>query len=122
MVRPSCPALVIHPDDDFRKALITALDEQHFSVTFATDGDGAVDLLRKSGFKVVLVGLNLATQDGVRALSALRDAQDVKRCGVLILGDADPKIRTYAPWADETMFKPVDASYVATRARAYCDC
>lgn len=122
MVRPSCPALVIHDDDAFRKALIAALDQQNFTVTFASDGDGAIDILQKRKFNVVLLGLNLSTNIGTQTLDFLRDAKEKLSCGVLILGDPDPKLRTLAPWADETMFKPVDASYVATRARTYCDC
>jgi len=121
MVRPSCPALVIHDDDAFRKALIAALDQQNFTVTFAADGDAAVSLLRSRHFNVVLLGLNLTTKRGLQALDVLRQEKP-EHCGVLILGDPDPQIRSHAPWADETMLKPVDASYVATRARSYCDC
>lgn len=122
MVRPSCPALVIHDDDAFRKSLIATLDQQNFTVTFATDGDGAVDLLRKRRFSVILLGVNLATQNGLHALEFLRGSKESLGCGLLILGDPDPRIRTYAPWADETLLKPVDAQYVATRALTYCDC
>jgi DNA-binding response OmpR family regulator len=122
MVRPSCPALVIHDDDAFRKSLIATLDQQHFTVTFSTDGDAAVDILRKRKFRVVLVGVNLATRSGVRALEYLREARAEVGCGVLIVGDPDPNIRTYAPWANETLLKPVDPAYIATRARSYCDC
>jgi DNA-binding response OmpR family regulator len=121
MVRPSCPAFVIHDDDAFRKSLIAALDQQNFTVTFATDGDGAVDILRERKFNVVLLGVNLSTKNGTRTLDYLRGVKEQQSCSVLILGDPDPQIRTYAPWADETMLKPVDAAYVASRARSYCD-
>lgn len=119
MVRPSCPALVIHEDDAFRKSLIAALDQQNFTVTFARDGE-AVDLLKERKFTVVLVGLNLATNTGLQSLDFLRSSKEKLGCGVLILGDPDPRIRAYAPWADETLLKPVDAAYVVTRARGYC--
>jgi len=122
MVRPSCPALVIHDDDAFRKSLIATLDQHNFTVTFAADGDGAVDLLRNRKFNVILLGVNLATENGLRSLEYLRESKGILGCGVLILGDPDPRIRTYAPWADETLLKPVDPTYVATRARTYCDC
>ena len=122
MVRPSCPALVIHDDDAFRKTLIATLDREHFTVTISTDGDGAVDLLRKGKFRVVVLGVNLTRQNGVRSLDFLRDAKQKLGCGVVIVGDPDPNIRKYAPWADETLLKPVDAAYVASRARTYCDC
>jgi DNA-binding response OmpR family regulator len=122
MVRPSCPALVIHEDDAFRKSLIATLDQHNFTVTFAADGDGALDMLAKRRFNVVLLGLNLATQKGMRSLEYLQRQRTHVKCGVIILGDPNPQIRTYAPWADETLLKPVDAAYVTTRALSYCDC
>jgi DNA-binding response OmpR family regulator len=122
MVRPSCPAFVIHDDDAFRKNLIATLDQHNFTVTFAADGDGAIDLLRNRKFNVILLGVNLATHNGVRALEYLRESKGKIGCGVLILGDPDPRIRTYAPWADETLLKPVDPAYVVSRALTYCNC
>ncbi|HEV3485590.1 MAG TPA: response regulator [Vicinamibacterales bacterium] len=118
MVQPSCPALVVHDDDAFRKQLIAALDQRNFTVTFEDDGVGAVELLKTRSFRVVLVGVNLGTRKGVRTLDFLRDG---RTCAVIVLGDPDPGIRTLAPWADETMLKPVDPAYVATRARVYCE-
>ena len=122
MVRPSCPALLILDDDAFRKKLIATLDQQNFSVTFAADGAEAVDSLKSRRFSVVILGVNLATRRGLESLEFLRGNRDSVRCGVIILGDPDPDIRTFAPWADETLLKPVDPGYVATRALAYCDC
>lgn len=120
MIQPSCPVFVIHDDDAFRKRLIAALDQHHFTVTFAPDGDGAIDILAKRRFAVVLVGVNLETHHGLRALEYLQREKASLRCGVILLGDPNPQLRTYATWADETLLKPVDAAYVATRARSYC--
>ena len=47
MVGPSCPALVIHADDAFRKALIAALDQHHFKVSFVSDEQSVEGLLRE---------------------------------------------------------------------------
>jgi DNA-binding response OmpR family regulator len=121
-VLPSCPALVIHDDDAFRRKLIATLDEKHFTVTFSTDGDDALKLLADRSYRVVLVGVDLARRKGLTALDFLRDHRDPARCGVIILGDPNPDLRAYAPWADETLLKPVDAGYVADRARTYCNC
>ena len=118
MVRPSFPALLIHADDEFRKSLIATLDARHFMVTFETDGDRAIELLRTREFRVVIVGVNVANSN--RSLSAARDARERTKCGVILLGDPDPSLRTFAPWADETLLKPVDAAYVAQRANSYC--
>lgn len=122
MVRPSCPALVIHDDDAFRKTLIATLDERNFTVTFATDGDEAVGLLTDRKFNVVILGVNLGSGAGLRALEYLQQTRESVRCGLIVLGDPDPRIRSYASWADETLLKPVDAQYVVTRALAYCQC
>lgn len=120
MVRPSCPALVVHDDDAFRKSLIATLDQHHFTVTFTTDGDGAIELLGTRRFAVVIVALNLEQQKGVRTLDHVRAARAERSFAVIIVGEPDPRLRTYAPWADETLLKPVDPQYVAARAISYC--
>jgi DNA-binding response OmpR family regulator len=122
MIRPSCPAYVIHNDDVFRNSLIKALDQNHFTVTFAADGDAALKTMEDRTFNVILLGVNLKSGEGVKALEYLRDNRGHVRCGVIIVGDPTPELRTYAPWADETLLKPVDPSYVAKRARSYCGC
>ena len=122
MVRPSCPALLVHDEDDFRKRLIATLDQHNFSVTFAAEATEAVDHLKARTFAVVLLGVNLTSKRGLQTLDFLRDRRDAVKCGLIILGDSDPQIRVLASWADETLLKPVDPQYVAARARAYCDC
>jgi DNA-binding response OmpR family regulator len=121
MLRPSCPALVIHPNDAFRKALIAALDQHHFKVSFVSDEQGVEELLREQKFRVILLGLNVAARIGMQSLDVLQQARQGQKCAVIILGDPDPQIRTSAPWADETLLKPVDPAYVAQRAHSYCD-
>ena len=120
MVRPSCPALVVHADDAFRKSLIATLDQHHFTVTITTDGDGALALLDERKFAVVIVELNLETKNGTRTLDHLNVPKAERDFAIIVVGDPDPRLRTYAPWADETLLKPVDPSYVATRALSYC--
>ena len=123
MVQPSCPILVILDDDPFRKSLVRALDLKNFSVTFAADGEQAIDLLRSkaSGFKVILLGIDVRKEKGIRTVEYLRENRN-GTCGVIIIGEPTPELRTFAPWADETLMKPVDPEYVATRARTYCSC
>ena len=121
MLLPSCPALVIHPNDDFRRALIAALDQHHFKVSFVSDEQRVGELLREAHFRVILLGLNMASRVGVQSLEALQQAKRDHKCAVIILGDPDPQVRTTAPWADETLLKPVDPAYVAQRAHSYCE-
>jgi DNA-binding response OmpR family regulator len=92
-------------------------------VTFAIDGDEAVDILRTNAnaFRVILLGIDLEQQNGMHTVQYLREHRD-GTCGVIIIGEPTPELRTFAPWADETLMTPVDPDYVATRARTYCNC
>jgi len=121
-VTPSCQVLLIHDDDAFRKSLIATLDQRHFAVTFASDGNDALQHLRERTFRVLLLGVSLKGKIGLQTAAYLRENREAVACGVIILGDPDPEIRTFAPWADETLLKPVDPDYVAQRARVYCEC
>ncbi|HEY8134005.1 MAG TPA: response regulator [Thermoanaerobaculia bacterium] len=119
-VIPSCPALVVHDDDSFRRSLIAELDQEHFTVTYSPDGPEAVKALRERSFKVIVLGIDLNKRRGLEALDYLREHRAAVRGGVILLGDPNPELRNYARLADETLLKPVDAHYVAQRARVYC--
>jgi len=111
-VAPSCPALLIHEDDSFRRALIVALDEKHFTVTYTENGAEAVKAMREKPFKVILL-----SSDVPEALEYLREN---RRAGVILIATPNPDVRNDAKVAEETLLKPVDPTYVAERARAYC--
>ena len=113
--------MLIHDDDEFRKALIKSLDRKHFTVTFSADGDDAVRLLRERRFRVVLLCIDVATRKGLTALEYLRANREALDASVIILGDPTPELRSHARAADETLLKPVDPDYVAERARTYCN-
>lgn len=124
MVEPSCPALVILDDDAFRSALIRTFDQKHFTVTFFSEGDYMDRLVdgERRAFQVIIVGVDLAKNKGTRVLDHLRERREKARCGIIIIGEPNPEIRTFAPWVDETLLRPVDPEYVASRARTYCVC
>ncbi|HEX7153471.1 MAG TPA: response regulator [Thermoanaerobaculia bacterium] len=113
---------MIHEDDAFRRTLITALDRHGFTVTYAAPDEAMSLLTTARKFRVIILGLDLKSERGVNMLEQLRTHRDVASCGVMILGDPDPAVRTIAPWADETLMKPVDVDYLAKRARSYCSC
>ena len=120
-IAPSCPALLIHDDDAFRQSLIARLDQKHFTVTYMSDGSEAVKALGERPFKVILVSVDLKRRLGLDVLRYLREHRAVlDTSGIIILGEPDPELRAYVSVADETLLKPVDPSYVAARAQAYC--
>jgi len=119
-VTPSCPALLVHEDDAFRQALIAELDRRHFRVTFTSDGPSALKALREKRFKVILIAISVDTRRGMDVLEYIRRNRAGLARGVVIIGDPDPQLRSEAAVADETLLRPVDAGYVAERARVYC--
>jgi two-component system sensor histidine kinase BarA len=120
MVSPSCPALVVHDDDAFRKSLIATLDQQHFTVTVRDHGDDALRALQTRTFQVILINLDLNRGKGLDALDYILDNRAAIKAKVIIVGEPNPDLRKHAKAADETLIKPVDAAYVVERARAYC--
>jgi len=121
-VSPSCPLLLIHDDDAFRKALIASLDRKHFAVTFTSDNDALRHLEHpERAFVVIVLAVDVASGRGMKALEFLRDDHPhLNGAHLIVLGDPNPDLRTHAAIADETLLKPVDPEYVADRARAYC--
>jgi DNA-binding response OmpR family regulator len=120
-IAPSCPALLIHDDDPYRQSLIVRLDQKHFTVTFVANGADAIEALEQRAFKVILVSVDLKRKRGLDVLNYLRQRRAaLNGTGIIILGDPDPELRTYASVADETLLKPVDPTYVVARAQAYC--
>jgi DNA-binding response OmpR family regulator len=119
-VVPSCPALVVHDDDAFRRSLIASLDQNHFTVTVFSDGPDVIAKLKERRYKILLLGVDLTRRRGLETLEFLKQHRSDFGGTVIILGDSNPELRSYASAADETLLKPVDPNYVATRARVYC--
>ena len=120
MVAPSCPALVIHDDDPFRRSLIATLDQKHFTVTIAGSNGDALKAIESRKFKVIIVGVDLSRGKGVDVLEYLRGNGQHLDAAIILVGDPDPELRSYARVVDELVLKPVDPSYVAERALTYC--
>lgn len=120
MVSPSCPALVIHDDDAFRKSLIATLDQKHFTVTVRDHGDGALEALKARSFQVVLLSLDLNRKKGLEVLDYIGANRDAVGARLIIIGEANPELSRHSKAADETLIKPVSAEFVAERARTYC--
>jgi DNA-binding response OmpR family regulator len=120
MVLPSCPALVIHDDDAFRKSLIATLDQKHFTVTFSEHGDAALQAVKARPFQVILLSVDLNQRKGLDVLDYIGANRESVTAHLIIIGEPNPELRKHSKAADETLIKPVSADYVAQRARTYC--
>lgn len=119
-VSPSYPILVVADDDRFRKELIRALDERHFSVTFTADPNDALRLLERKAFSVIVLSIDARGRKNLELLERLRERSVESDEAVLVLAPPSPELREMARFADETLMTPVDADYLARRAQTYC--
>lgn len=119
-VTPSCPILVVHPDNAFRRKLIAELDQRHFTVTYCTSGEEALEALKGKPFRVIVLWIDLGNSQTTSVVDYLRDHHGELGATVIVLGEPNPDLRAVARFADETLLKPVDPVYVAERARVYC--
>lgn len=120
VVTPSCPVLLLHLDDDFRKKLIVELDRNHFSVAYFDDDSAAQQALADRPFRVILLSLDVAQRRGLPLLDYVRGHRNDLGAALIVIGEPHPELRTHALIADETLIKPVDPAYVVDRARTYC--
>jgi CheY-like chemotaxis protein len=119
-VTPSCPVLVVHPDDAFRRKLIAVLDQRHFTVTFSADGATALKALQEKPYRVILLAIDVNGGGSHETADYIRDHRADLSASIIVLGEPNPELRNLARFADETLLKPVDPVYVAERARVYC--
>src|SRR5215212_8914288 len=96
MVSPSCPALVIHDNDAFRRSLIATLDQKHFTVTFSEHGDGALEAIKARSFQVILLSLDLNRQKGLDVLEYIGAHRDAVSARLIIIGEPNPDLRKHS--------------------------
>lgn len=122
MLKPSCPVLVVEDDDSFRKPLIAALDQAHFTVTAASTAEEALRLFESRMFQVIILDLKLPGQSGYDLLNYIRDNREKVPSHIIIVSGVGPHARQDADLsiAEEVLLKPVDYRYVAQRAQKYC--
>jgi two-component system, OmpR family, response regulator len=111
--------LVVEDDVDLVRALRKALDEEHFAVDVALDGDDALYQMTEISYDAIILDLMLPRRDGWSLLHALRQAG--KRTPVLILTARDAieeRVRGLDLGADDYLLKPFALTELMARVRA----
>jgi DNA-binding NtrC family response regulator len=88
--------LMVDDDDTFRAILRDTLeDEGYTNITPASDGDEAIELLKKSSFELVLLDIYMPTISGFEVLKFIRDTMPGVRV-IMITAYKDLKIAVEA--------------------------
>src|SRR5258706_422804 len=111
--------LIIEDNEDLAFGLRTALENENFAVTVASDG--ASGLARgKGGVDLIVLDLMLPRMDGYRVLRSLRDAG--VEAPVLVLtakGEEADKVQAFSIGGDDYVTKPFGVLELIARVRAW---
>ena len=64
--------LMVDDEEDFLASLAERLEVRDFTVTTASEGEGAIKAAQKGGFDVAILDLNLPGMDGMEVLKILK--------------------------------------------------
>jgi two-component system, OmpR family, response regulator len=111
--------LVVEDEIDLARTLKKALEEEHFAVDVAADGEEALSLAQAIPYGTIVLDLMLPRIDGTRIVDTLRSAGS--RTPILILTARDTledKVGALARGADDYLTKPFSLVELVARVRA----
>jgi len=109
-------------DEPFNLDLIEASfsDYDNVKLTFATNGQEALDLLHKDKFDVVLLDISMPIMDGLEALSKIRENSKFKNLPVLMVtANTEKEHVAIAQGASDFISKPYDIEILCGRTINY---
>lgn len=111
--------LIIEDNEDLAFGLRTALENEGFGVSIASDGAAGLAHATRGGVDLIVLDLMLPAMDGYRVLRALR-AADVD-APVLVLtakGEEANKVQAFSIGADDYVTKPFGVLELIARVKA----
>jgi DNA-binding response OmpR family regulator len=121
LVRKGSTMRVLIVEDDQRLARLMArvLEEEHFSVDAAHDGDGGVELALRTAYDVAIIDWMLPGRDGPAICRAIRAAR--LPTALLLLtarGEVEDRVAGLDSGADDYLVKPFAFEELLARVRA----
>jgi len=111
--------LLIEDNADLAFGLETALENEGFAVTIATDGNAGLAEATRDGVSLIILDLMLPGMDGYRVLRALRGSG--VEIPVLVLtarGEEASKVQAFAIGGDDYVTKPFGLLELLARVKA----
>ncbi|BAZ18075.1 multi-component transcriptional regulator [Calothrix sp. NIES-4071] len=111
--------IVVEDDDLIVAALVKALNDQHYTVDFATDGEAAWELMDCFTYDLILLDVMLPKLDGISLCRKLRAIGN--KTPILLLTAQDTstsKVMGLDAGADDYLAKPFDFKELLARIRA----
>jgi len=115
--------LVIEDEEDFQHLLGQILEDKHFSVSFAGDGEEGLDMVKSVQPDLLVLDINLPKINGLEVLKRIRSDADEKTRNLLIImltvrrKDGD-QIKGFEIGADDYITKPFRPEEFLSRINA----
>jgi len=111
--------LLVEDDRDLASAVRTTLEEHHYVVDVAHDGERGEDLALSNDYDVVLLDVMLPGRDGHAVCRAIRvEGNDVPILLLTALGEAEDTIAGLDAGADDYLPKPFHTGVLLARIRS----
>lgn len=121
--RPKSKVLIVD-DEKNNLALLKDILESHYSLSFATNGNIALDLAREHTPDLILLDIMMPGMDGYTLLQKLRQWDILWRTRVIVcsgLGEVNDKLKAFRLGADDFIAKPFNKDELLARVAARLD-
>lgn len=121
MTAASSHVLLVEDDPGLPDVLAALLHEDKVSLASARDASGAIQLLKKTSFDLVLLDLGLPGMDGFQLLQQLKENPETEGIPVIVLtawNSSSDKLRGFELGAADYLTKPFQAAELRARVRA----
>jgi DNA-binding NtrC family response regulator len=101
--------LVVDDEDALRTVLSSELEGEGYKVASAADGSGAIEILKKDEFDLILLDIKMPNVDGFEVLKFVKETQPDTKV-IMLTGFADLKnaIESKKLGAEDFVSKPYD--------------
>ncbi|WP_306350280.1 response regulator transcription factor [Flavobacterium sp. '19STA2R22 D10 B1'] len=111
--------LLIEDDNRISDFVVKGLEENGFSVTLATTGESAREVIAENEWDIILMDIMLPGIDGIQLTKLIRYKKNHTPILVLsALGDADDKVAALDSGADDYLVKPFHFKELISRINA----
>jgi len=118
---PEARVLLVEDEENLRRLLRDVLERSGFTVSEASDGIEALEMIDRSAPDIVVLDLDLPKLDGYGVLRRLRSRRETASLPVLVLtakGDEDSEVLVFEFGATEFLSKPLRPRALSARLRS----
>jgi CheY-like chemotaxis protein len=124
-MRPAgkCAVLVAEDDASIRSLIDAALRRRHLALATASNGEEALEQLRRQEWRVLVLDLMMPTVTGWEVISWLAEHQEQKPQTVIVVSAAERSTLQHLDPSvvNAVIFKPFDVVQLAAYVKASCE-